>query len=231
MLNIDPKVESRRFHNHDSPQTNLHTDLFLFKDFMTPKHLYEVWPAKNRFLCKGRVLLGPVSDCPKLVASLTLAVFFPIVYQVLVSGFLWEVSQWLPLVTGYLHLSTIGLLLITSQTEPGIIPRKKVFEVLGGVPERFSSSVIFQEGGSGFKYCKTCQIYRPPKTHHCKVCDNCVQMFDHHCPYLGTCIGARNYLYFLILIVHAVLLLISMSVGLLVFLLHEEDHGEKSGIL
>lgn len=46
------------------------------------------------------------------------------------------------------------------------------------------------------KYCKTCQIWRPPRGHHCRVCDNCIETQDHHCVWLNNCVGRRNYRYF-----------------------------------
>lgn len=46
------------------------------------------------------------------------------------------------------------------------------------------------------KYCKTCNIWRPPRCHHCRVCDNCIETQDHHCIWLNTCVGRRNYRYF-----------------------------------
>jgi palmitoyltransferase ZDHHC9/14/18 len=46
------------------------------------------------------------------------------------------------------------------------------------------------------KYCRTCNIWRPPRTHHCRVCDNCIETQDHHCVWLNNCVGRRNYRYF-----------------------------------
>jgi palmitoyltransferase ZDHHC9/14/18 len=46
------------------------------------------------------------------------------------------------------------------------------------------------------KYCKTCNIWRPPRVHHCRICDNCIETQDHHCVWLNNCVGRRNYRYF-----------------------------------
>jgi palmitoyltransferase ZDHHC9/14/18 len=43
------------------------------------------------------------------------------------------------------------------------------------------------------KYCKTCNLWRPPRTHHCRTCDNCIETQDHHCVWLNNCVGRRNY--------------------------------------
>ena len=46
------------------------------------------------------------------------------------------------------------------------------------------------------KYCKTCNLWRPPRCHHCRICDNCIDTQDHHCVWLNNCVGRRNYRYF-----------------------------------
>jgi palmitoyltransferase ZDHHC9/14/18 len=56
------------------------------------------------------------------------------------------------------------------------------------------------------KYCKTCNIWRPPRAHHCRLCDNCVETQDHHCVWLNNCIGRRNYRYFVTFLTTASLL-------------------------
>lgn len=46
------------------------------------------------------------------------------------------------------------------------------------------------------KYCKSCNIWRPPRAHHCRVCDACIETQDHHCVWLNNCVGRRNYRFF-----------------------------------
>ena len=56
------------------------------------------------------------------------------------------------------------------------------------------------------KYCKTCSIWRPPRSHHCRICDNCIETQDHHCVWLNNCVGRRNYRYFFTFITSGTLL-------------------------
>jgi palmitoyltransferase ZDHHC9/14/18 len=56
------------------------------------------------------------------------------------------------------------------------------------------------------KYCKTCNIWRPPRCYHCRTCDNCVETLDHHCVWLNNCVGRRNYRYFFTFVCSATIL-------------------------
>ena len=64
-------------------------------------------------------------------------------------------------------------------------------------------------GGAGTatpqSMCYHCNIQRPMSktTKHCKICNKCVSHFDHHCMWLDTCVGARNYASFFLLVLSA----------------------------
>lgn len=59
------------------------------------------------------------------------------------------------------------------------------------------------EGITGPRYCKTCDVYKPPRSHHCRYCGRCVLKMDHHCPWIDNCVGHDNYGHFLRFIIYA----------------------------
>lgn len=41
-------------------------------------------------------------------------------------------------------------------------------------------------------------LYQPPGAVHCPECNVCIEGYDHHCPWVGTCIGKKNFLFFIV---------------------------------
>ena len=70
------------------------------------------------------------------------------------------------------------------------------------------------------KYCKTCNLWRPPRTHHCRICDNCIETQDHHCVWLNNCVGRRNYRYFFTFVSTSTLLGLFLTFSNLGYCLH-----------
>lgn len=106
--------------------------------------------------------------------------------------------------------------------DPGVIPRKKINvlekekkQKLKDIPMKNLNKkggrecLVLQNGVyQKYKFCETCFIIRPLKSHHCFDCNNCVENFDHHCPWLGTCVGIRNYKYFFLFLLFVNILII-----------------------
>ncbi|CAG9330300.1 unnamed protein product [Blepharisma stoltei] len=215
-ISKDDNLEQRE------PNTNKTFDFPSLPPELFNKYLWELWPGNNRFLFKGKFMLGPHCDNLHFYCTIAVLIVIPSGFFLLIANYLWEnVSIVIPILSGYTYVACICFYFLTVFTEPGIIPRRNVFEALGGVPKEFTADVIFTEDGPLYKFCQTCEIYRPPRSHHCTKCNNCVELFDHHCPYLNNCIGARNYFYFFVFVTHLMMLgLIDIS-GFLAFLFYK----------
>ncbi|MGH0150290.1 UNVERIFIED_CONTAM: hypothetical protein FKN15_017271, partial [Acipenser sinensis] len=46
------------------------------------------------------------------------------------------------------------------------------------------------------QYCRVCQGFKAPRSHHCRKCNRCVMKMDHHCPWINNCCGHQNHAYF-----------------------------------
>lgn len=154
----------------------------------------------NQVYCKGRFISGP--DARSSILSVFMIFVPSLLWQIFVGSFFAaQYSVLIPILGFMLQVSSLYLLLATALSDPGIMPRQKDFtehyDERSKVwrtrePQRFYD-VLLRGHPLKLKYCKTCNIYRPPRCTHCSVCENCVERFDHHCPWLGNCIGKRNY--------------------------------------
>ncbi|KAH7050770.1 DHHC palmitoyltransferase-domain-containing protein [Linnemannia elongata] len=78
---------------------------------------------------------------------------------------------------------------LTMTTNPGSPP-------LDWCPPIDGSSIEYKKTTHTPRYCRTCDAYKPPRTHHCRTCKKCVLKMDHHCPWVQNCIGYYNYGHF-----------------------------------
>ena len=58
------------------------------------------------------------------------------------------------------------------------------------------------EDGVTFRFCRKCDILKPPRAHHCSVLGRCVYEMDHYCPWMSNTIGKFNYKYFILFLFH-----------------------------
>ncbi|KUI61265.1 Palmitoyltransferase erf2 [Cytospora mali] len=154
---------------------------------------------------------------------------------------LWyDVSPAVPIFFAYLAFICVSSFLHASTSDPGILPRNlhqnppadANEDPLRLAPPSTDWTLIKSAESSTAamevptKYCKTCQIWRPPRTHHCRMCDNCVETADHHCVWLNNCVGRRNYRYFFTFVSSAtVLSLYLLAASLAQILVYRKREG------
>jgi len=131
----------------------------------------------------------------------------------------------------------------TSRTDPGSVPEGYVPDELLDENGELISNVTQRESvikSGTVKYCKACDMYRPPRAHHCSTCGKCVLRMDHHCPWVNNCVGAANTKFFVLFLLYATLA--CFYYALLVFfflvnffkgktLLHMKDLGAWLGLI
>jgi hypothetical protein len=95
------------------------------------------------------------------------------------------ISPAIPIVEAILFVFTSVCHFITAFMDPGIIPRFIPDDSAdawrrGRAMSGKARKIIVNGETVTTKYCRTCQIHRPPRAVHCGVCDNCVDRYDHH---------------------------------------------------
>lgn len=120
---------------------------------------------------------------------------------------------WYQTLAGIAAALAVAGLWLTCLADPGVIPAAHepdvIFQQLeagAAVPETHLYSRdprgvwmrrTDQDRAAAYsKYCTTCNIWRPPRSHHCSTCNACMVRWDHHCAVVGNCVAGRNHRYF-----------------------------------
>lgn len=169
------------------------------------KPVYKQWPGDNVFLCKGRLMSGPdwlASVATSLMVLLPMGFYFGLIGP----AFADRGRSWVIVFEAILLVFMITMLILTTFSEPGIVPRRPFSESSPNRRPPRIQRLLVNGKYVMLKYCGTCNIYRPPRCSHCSICDSCVLDFDHHCPWIGNCIGRHNYRRFLVFLYACVFL-------------------------
>jgi len=140
----------------------------------------EGWMGNHVFLCRGKVMLG--SDAPLFFFTNALIVMALILHFTIVLPHLYEhspnhwtahsITFWATVVLSILSITTLWL---TATMDPGILP-----PVSSPIKPPVPTDGIPIGGPLGYRYCSTCNIFRPPRSKHCNSCNVCVNLFDQY---------------------------------------------------
>ncbi|KAF8409570.1 hypothetical protein HHK36_005648 [Tetracentron sinense] len=175
-------------------------------DDMERTRSYQVWPGKNVFFFRGRLICGP--DPRGLLLTAFSIIISSWIFAVYIGD---DISKHSDLIITFCVILTVIVLvnlIMVSTIDPGIIPRnnKPSMEEEVGTSHGIRKKMVTVNGVEvKMKYCQICRIFRPPRSCHCAICDNCVEKFDHHCPWVGQCIGLRNYRFYLMFVSSALI--------------------------
>ncbi|XXH05816.1 hypothetical protein Hte_012254 [Hypoxylon texense] len=207
----------------------------------TPGHGYnhEYFEGNTVFCIGGR--LQNTRHRPINIATGFLVVLPAVLFFVFSAPYLWHhVSPAVPILFAYLFYICASSFLRASGSDPGILPRnlhqfppadEREDPLRVAPPTNDWALVKSAEASTAAmevptKYCKTCNIWRPPRAHHCRLCDNCIETQDHHCVWINNCVGRRNYRYFFTFLTSATLLslyLIAASLAQIGVYSNEQD--------
>ncbi|KAJ5768065.1 hypothetical protein N7533_000648 [Penicillium manginii] len=187
-------------------------------------------------------------DKPINIATGLLVVVPSALFFAFSAPWLWHnISPAIPILFGYVFYICFSSFVHASVVDPGIMPRNA-----HSMPPTIPSDdplalgpptndwVMVKLATSEVaamdvpvKFCKTCNIWRPPRCYHCRVCDNCVETLDHHCVWLNNCVGRRNYRYFFAFVSSCTILslfLIGASLAHILVYMSREDISFGSAI-
>ncbi|CAJ0933071.1 unnamed protein product, partial [Mesorhabditis belari] len=115
-------------------------------------------------------------------------------------------TMWWPLATigSFIHFfiflswnyATLNNFILAAKVGGGYVPKKwKIdpeVEIKGDISKRL-------------QWCRICDGYKPPRSHHCSKCGRCVLKMDHHCLWINNCVGHRNHAFFVRFLIAAII--------------------------
>lgn len=163
---------------------------------------YTFYDGNSRFWCKGKFLTGPKPLAilfTSVVTNIPMVVFYSVIVPKIENH---SERIIIAVITALLNLIAIISMLLAATRNPGIIPKlgldpTYLFKIHEARPRSKKTLINFKGKLIYQPYCSTWLIIRPPRAVHCYYCGNCVETFDHHCPWISTCIGKRNYHFFI----------------------------------
>ncbi|KAL2161220.1 hypothetical protein VTH06DRAFT_8440 [Thermothelomyces fergusii] len=204
---------------------------------------YEYFLGNTAFCLGGR--LQNARQRPLNIATGALVLLPAVLFFVFSASWLWHnLSPAIPITFAYMFFICFSSFIHASVSDPGILPRnihrfpppeENEDPLRLGPPTTEWALVKSSDPATAAmevptKYCKTCNIWRPPRAHHCRMCDNCVETQDHHCVWLNNCVGRRNYRYFFTFISSAAFLGLYLSgASLAQILVYANRQGVSSG--
>ncbi|KAK0633584.1 DHHC palmitoyltransferase-domain-containing protein [Immersiella caudata] len=206
-------------------------------------HNHEYFEGNTVFCLGGRWQNS--RQRPVNIATGSFVVIPSLLYFIFSASWIWHnISPAIPITFAYLFYICMSSFIHASVTDPGILPRNlhrfppvdaNEDPLRLGPPTNDWTLVKSAEKTAAAmevptKYCKTCNLWRPPRAHHCRLCDNCVETQDHHCVWLNNCVGRRNYRYFFTFITSTSLLaLYLLGASLAQILVYSNQQGVSFG--
>ncbi|KAH7886071.1 DHHC palmitoyltransferase-domain-containing protein [Phlebopus sp. FC_14] len=132
-----------------------------------------------------------------IISFVLLLICFPVLTSQAFIVWPWYGREWTGgLLALLLPFNVLALMLLWNYylcvvTDPGRVPT-------GWEPDTSSvDGYEVKKLTGGPRYCRTCENFKPPRSHHCRQCNRCILRMDHHCPWINNCVGHFNHGHFI----------------------------------